>query len=138
MAGPGAAMGTALKIGANAVAELTSISGISVSAGTIDITTLSSADNYREYLQGLRDGGDVSMSGFFDPADTNGQQALLTAFNSGASTAMTIVFPTAIGYTWTFNGIVTAFGTNAEMEDAVGFDCTVKVTGKPTLAATGA
>lgn len=132
----GAAMGTALKIGANAIAELTSIGGLELSADTIETTALDTADGYRTYIQGLRDGGEVSISGFFKGSDTNGQQALLTNLNDGSVDTYSIVFPTAIGYTWSFSGIVTGFSTGAELEDAVTFDATLKVTGKPTLAAT--
>lgn len=138
MSGIGAAMGTTLKIGANTVGELKSISGISLSAETIETTTLESTDGYRTYVGGLRDGGEVSVSGNFDSSDSTGQLALVTALNAGTSTAMTIVFPTAIGYTWTFNGIVTGVSTGADMDDVVTFDATIKVTGKPALAATGA
>ena len=65
------AQGTKLKIGANSIAELTSIGGLSLSADTIDVTTLDS-DGYREFIQGMKDGGEVSISGYFNPADTNG------------------------------------------------------------------
>ena len=134
---PEAALGTKLKIGTNAVAGLTSIGGLEVSADTIDVTTLDSVDGYREYIGGLKDAGEVAISGFFDQTDTTGQQALLTALESGAETAMSIVFPEAIGYTWSFNAIVTKFATGAELEDAVTFESTLKVSGKPTLAASG-
>lgn len=134
----GAAIGTALKIGTTAVAGLTSIGGLELSADTIDVTTLDVTDGYRTFIQGLKDAGEVSISGFFDAGDTTGQQALLTALDAGTETAMTIVFPTTIGYTWTFNAIVTGFSTGAELEDAVTFEATLKVSGKPTLAASGA
>lgn len=136
MAGVGAAFGTKLKIATAEVAALTSIGGLELSADTIETTALDSTDGYRTFVGGLKDGGEISLSGFFDGADADGQQALLTAFNSGASTAMTIVFPTTVGFTWTFNGIVTGFATGAELEDAVAFEASIKVTGKPALAAT--
>lgn len=130
------AMGTTLKKGVNTVAELTEIGGVDMSADTIDVTTLSSSNNFREFIQGLKDGGEVSMSGFFYPGDTNGQAALLTAFENGTSDTYTITFPAAMGATWTFDAIVTTFTTGAAMEDAVSFECTVKVTGKPSLGVT--
>lgn len=130
------AMGTRLKIGANYIAGLTSVSGIDLTADTIDVTTLESADNYREFIQGMRDGGEVSVSGFFEPSDTNGQNQLYSLFNSGAVTAFSILFPSTLGAEWTFNGIVTQATTNAEMEEAATFEATIKVTGKPSLGLT--
>lgn len=127
------ALGTQLKLGSDAVAELTEIGGVDMSADTIDVTTLDSADGFREYLQGLKDAGEISMSGFFKPDDTNGQAALLTAFEDGTTDAYTIDFPSALNASWGFNGIVTGFSTGANLEDGVTFEATIKVTGKPTL-----
>lgn len=133
---PRHAMGTRLRIGANFITGLTSISGLDLSADTIDVTTLESADNYREFIQGMRDGGEVSISGFFEPGDTLGQNQIFTLFNSGAVTAFSILFPSTLGAEWTFNGIVTQATTNAEMEEAATFEATIKVTGRPSLGTT--
>ena len=133
----GAAKGTELSIGASGVASLNSISGPSMSADTIDVTTLDSVDGYREFVGGLKDGGEVAVGGFLDFGDT-GQEAIQTAFDSGAVTACTIVFPAAIGATWTFDAVVTKYETGAELEDAVSFSATLKVSGKPSLDETSA
>lgn len=128
-------MGTKLKIGANSIAELTSITGIEASADTIETTTLDS-NGVRTFAQGLKDYGEVSASGFFNPADTNGQKALYDAFVSGALTTFTILFPSAMGAEWDFNGIVTGISTGAEMEDGISFEVTIKVSGQPSLGLT--
>jgi predicted secreted protein len=129
--------GTILKITTNAVAKLKSVGGINITRGVVDVTTHDSADEYREYIAGLKDGGEVSMSGTLVPTDTDGQNALPAALESGAVTAFAIVFPTVIGYTWSFNGIVTSFATTqADIEGDVGMEAKIKVSGKPTLAAT--
>jgi predicted secreted protein len=129
-----AAKGTALKISNSPVGELTSISGPGPSADTIDVTALDSADGYKEYLGGFKDGGEVSVSGFLSFSDT-GQSAIITAFEAGTSTACTITFPTAAACAWSFNAIVTGFETGAELDGAISFDATFKITGKPTLSA---
>jgi predicted secreted protein len=131
-----AAIGTKLKIGANSIAELTSIGGLELSADTIETTTLDSASGYRTFMQGLKDAGEVSISGFFNPADTNGQKALYDAFGTGLETAFVILFPSALGAEWDFNAIVTNISTGAEMEDAVSFEASIKVTGAPSLGLT--
>lgn len=128
------ALGTKLQVNANSVAELTSIGGLELSADTIETTTLDNADGYRTFIQGLKDGGEASVGGYFNPGDTNGQVALYNAFNSGALLPYTILFP--FGAAWTFNGIVTAVSTSAELEDGVPFEATIKVSGKPTLGLT--
>jgi predicted secreted protein len=128
------ALGTKILVGANSVAELTSINGLDLSADTLENTTLDNADGYRTFMQGLKDGGEVSLSGFFNVGDTNGQIAIYNAFNSGALLAYTILFP--FGASWTFNGIVTGVSTGAELEDGVSFEGTIKVSGKPSLGLT--
>lgn len=125
-------LGTKLKKGTTSIAELTSISGLDLSADTIENTTLDSADGYRTFAQGLKDAGEVSISGYFDPTAHEG---LFTDFESGTETAYTIEFPTGIDYKWTFNAVVTAYSTGAELEDNVSFEATLKVSGKPTLEA---
>ncbi|WP_224722967.1 phage tail tube protein [Paenibacillus vietnamensis] len=129
-------VGTVLQIGANSVAGLTSIGGLELSAETIDVTTLASNGGYREFIGGFKDGGEVSVSGFFEPGDTNGQMAMYTAFQAGTTDAYSIIFPAGLGATWTFNGVVTGFSTSVDLEEAVTFEATIKVSGAPSLGIT--
>ncbi|MEG2289918.1 MAG: phage tail tube protein [Clostridium sp.] len=129
-------IGTKLQIGANSIAELKSIGGLDLKADTVETTTLDSTGGWKEYIQGTKDGGEVSASGYFNPSDTNGQIALYNAFNSGTIINFTILFPPALGASWTFQGIVTGVKTDVNTEDAIPFEATIKVTGKPTLGLT--
>lgn len=130
-----AAMGTKLFIGLNSIAELQSVSGLEISADTIETTNLDSG-GWRQFIQGVKDGGEVSISGYFNPGDTNGQKAVYDAFGTGTVTAFKIAFPSSLGAEWQFNGIVTGVTTGAEMEDTVTFEATIKVTGTPALGLT--
>lgn len=131
-----AAMGTKIKIGSSGyVAELTDIGGLDISADTIETTTLDS-NGWRTYIGGVRDAGEVSLSGYFDPDDTDGQKALYDALGTGAVSAFKIEFPTTLGAEWAFNGIVTKFTTSSAMEDSITFEATIKVSGVPTLTIT--
>lgn len=129
-----AAVGTQLKKGTTAIAQLTSIGGLDLSADTIDTTTLDATGGYRTFIMGFKDGGEVPISGFFDPASHEG---LYADFESGTTSSYTIEFPAALGAKWTFSAVVTAYSTGAELEDAVSFEATLKVSGKPTLEVTG-
>lgn len=131
-----AGVGTLLKIGANSIAELSSIGGLRLSADTIDTTALDNTNGYKTFITGFKDGGDVSASGFFKPGDTNGQYALYTAFQAGTLLTMSIVFPSAMGAEWDFQGVVTAFETDTDVSGSVGFNATIKVSGVPTLSVT--
>lgn len=127
-------LGTKLKIAENSITELTSIGGLELSADTIDKTTLD--DVWRQFAQGLKDAGEVSVSGFFNPNDTNGQKALYDAFGSGTLTDFVILFPSTMGAEWDFSGIVTGFSTSVELEDGISFEATIKVSGAPSLGLT--
>lgn len=129
------AVGTKLLLATTEVAELTSIGGLELSADTIDVTSLDSDGGYREFIGGFKDAGEVAISGFFNPGD-EGQAAVYAAFESGETTACKIVFPAALGASWEFNAVVIGFSTGAELEDAVSFEGSLKVSGKPTLTIT--
>lgn len=126
-------LGTKLKKGVTAIGELTSIGGLNLSADTIETTTLDSEDGFRTFEQGLKDAGEVPVSGYFDPTQHEG---LYSDFESGAISTYTIEFPAALGAKWEFSGIVTAYSTGAELEDNISFEATLKVSGKPTLTVT--
>lgn len=130
-------VGTKFNIGVQAVGGLSSIGGVEVSSETTDVTALDNTSGYKEYLGGFKDGGEVPLEGFLDGTD-QGQDAMYAAMEDQEEHAFAIVFPTAIGKTWTFKGIVTKFATSAAVGDAVKFSASIKVSGKPTLAATAA
>lgn len=131
-----AAQGTKIFIGINSVAELTSISGLELKGDTIETTVLDSAGGYRSFIQGFKDAGEVSISGYFNPGDTNGQANLFSLFTNGTVTAFKISFPSSLGAEWNFNGLVTGYTTGAELENTVTFEAKIKVTGVPTLGTT--
>jgi predicted secreted protein len=127
------ALGTKLKKGTAAIGGLTSIGGLDLSADTLETTTLDAEDGFRTFIQGLKDAGEVPVSGYFDPTKHEG---LLDDYVSGEVVAYTIDFPVALGAKWNFNAIVTAYSTGAELEDLISFEATLKVSGKPTLEVT--
>lgn len=127
------AVGTKLQIGANFVAEITSIGGLDLSADTIDVTSLDSDGGYREFIGGFKDAGEVPIQGWFNPGNP-GQTAMYDAFQSGTTETFQILFP--FGAAWNFKAVVTGFSTSAELEDAVTFEATLKVSGAPTLGLT--
>lgn len=128
-------MGAKLKMGANSVAELVSIVGLDLMADKMDITTLDSL-GWKNFAQGLRDAGEVQAKGFFNPNDTNGQAVLYATYLAGTTIAFSILLPSAMGAQWTFNGFVTAFKTGTDTSQPASFECTIKLTGLPTLLLT--
>lgn len=133
------ALGTTLGIGKTTpiiVGGLTSIGGLELSADTIDTTTLNSDGGYREFIGGFKDAGEISLEGYFDATAGVGQKELYDRFESGVTEDFTITFPVTMKTKWEFKGVVTGFSTSADLEDAVPFSATIKVSGKPTLTVT--
>ena len=131
-------VGTVLKIGsgnsAKTVGGVTSIDGISIDSEEVDVTDLGNSSGYREFLQGFKDAGEVSVSGYLDGSDT-GQNEMITLLGTGALTSMEIVFPTAIGKKWSFSAFVKNFSTSVDTDGAVEFSATLRVSGAATLSA---
>lgn len=128
---PTAAMGTTIKKATGtAIAGLTSIGGLELSAETIDTTVLDSPGQYRTFTSSFKDAGEVSLSGYFEYAS---HSAILSDFEAGTTDAYTITFPN--GATWTFSGVVVGFTTGFDLEDLISFEATIKVSGEPTLTA---
>jgi len=126
------AKGTTLKKATVAIAELMSISGPSISMEPIDVTNHDSVDSFREYIAGLRDGGEISIEGNFLDGNA-GQAALIADVTAGTSGSYSVNFPD--GAKWEFTAFVTAFENQASFDDKIGFSATLKINGKPIFTA---
>lgn len=120
------------------VAEVTNISGPSLSRETFDLTSHSSTGGYREFGIGLIDAGEVTLDINYVPSNATHDNSTgllsLISQSSNDSTDFELVFPDTDETTWSFSGFVTAFSPTAPVGDLLGASVTVKVTGAPTLA----
>ncbi|MDP2363717.1 MAG: phage tail tube protein [Ignavibacteria bacterium] len=130
-----AGFGTKLTWNTVNLAELTNISGPSETMDTIDVSSHDSADRYKEFVAGLRDGGDISLEGNFIKGDTTGQVAMYADFQAGTKRAWIVKMPGwAAGKPQIAgDGFITAFAISYPYEDKISFTATIKLTGKPTL-----
>lgn len=112
------------------VANIMDITGPGISRNTIDVTSHDSPNGYREFLGGLRDGGEVTFDINFDPAEDTHSQ-LITDLDAADPIDYRVEFPN--GATWTISGILTGFEPGAPVDDKLTASVTIKVTGKPTF-----
>jgi predicted secreted protein len=119
------------------IANVTSISGPERKRETIDVTAHDSADGWMEFLGGLKDGGEIGLDINYDPTETT--HDLDDDFDDTEPRNYQIVLlpGTVDEYTWAIAGILTALGDEFPYDDKMGRSMTIKVSGKPTLTATG-
>jgi predicted secreted protein len=137
------AFGTLLKLGDGAVsenfttvAELRNISGPSISADAIDVTTHNTPTPWRRFIAGLLDGGEISFELNFIPTDpTHSYSAgILKDITNRTRRNVQIVFPDVAVTTWTLPVIWTAFEMSSDPAEVLMASVTAKVSGPPTLA----
>ena len=117
--------GTTITWDSNAVGEC-KISGPEPSADELDATTNSSTSGWKEYIAGLKDGGEVTLEGNYVPADV-GQAALRAGIGGSAATTV-ITLANSLG-TVTFSSWVKSFKVDPPYDGIAAFSCTLRVTG---------
>ena len=138
------AYGSELKIGDDGtaesftkVAEIIDIGGPRMSRDVIEVTSQDSSDGYREFIPGLKDGGEVAISANWIPADEthDGSTGVLSKFeddNLHNWQILTAEDGTA-KLTINFKAIVTSFNVDLPLEEQAKLDFTLKISGKPTI-----
>jgi hypothetical protein len=132
-----AAGGTTLSRGAglDLIAELTKIGGIEITLGKKDVSTLTSPDDFREFIGTLFEAGEVPIEGNFIAGDTDGQVALMADQIAKTVQEFVITFPTKITATWSFNALVTKFKVgDYSVANEISFSASLGISGKPILA----
>lgn len=107
--------------------KITDIDYGGVTAETVDVTHQLSSSEFKEYMAGLRDGGEITFNGIFDPTSANtliaGTQGTLTISREGWSKQLTCT------------AILTNIGSmSANLGQRVNTKATFKITGVPTYA----
>ncbi len=85
---------------------------------------------YRQFIQGLRDGGEISIEGNYDYDQAT---VVVTAFNddtAGGVKVCQIEYPTTPARFLDFSAVVTAFEPSAPHDDKIPYSATLKITGE--------
>lgn len=116
------------------IADLTSIGEIGLENSEIDVTTLDSPDNYKEFIPGFKDGGEVPLAGIIKSED-NMEDMLEIAENQTVET-FEVIFPS--GAKWFFAAFVKIWKeAESTVEGVRGIVGSLRITGKPVYARTG-
>ena len=118
------------------LAEISSISGPTMTREFIDVTSLDSTGGYREFISGFRDGGTVSLTMNFTRATYD---MMKEDFEDVSSKFYEIVLPDKnedgeyINTSFEFEGLVTELPLEIPTDDKVTANVTIKVNGKVTV-----
>ena len=118
------------------ISEVISISGPSLSRDVVEATNMSSTSGWREFIGGLKSGGEISFELNYDPADAtvDASGGLIDDIDSTSATNYQLIFPDSGTTTWSFAGWLTSFETNIPLDDRITASATVTLSGVPTLA----
>lgn len=112
------------------IANINSASGPGSERTTIDVTTLDSTGGYREFITGLRDGGEFTFGMNF-VIET--YLLIKDDFEDNDMQQYSMVFPDADNSTIVFDGLVTGFPLDIPIDDKVTCNVTIKISGEPDV-----
>ena len=100
------------------IAEVRSIDGPGLSADLIDVTNQSSPNSFREKIQGLKDGGDVTFDINYLPADSthDATTGLIDKYQNGTLQGYSLSFPDSPPVIYTFTAFITNFSPSSDIE----------------------
>jgi len=131
------AKGTQLKAGDGAasevftlIPEIRTITGPSMSADVIDVTSHDTPGGFRDKLQGLKDWGELSFEMWWVPTNVQ-QQQLHSDYVAGTQRNYQLVFPNAGNTTFSFKGFVSASPITAAFDAPLVRNCTITIMGAP-------
>ena len=120
------------------IANLTSIGEIGLESDEIDVTTLDSTGDFKEYIGGAKDGGTIDLEG--NIVTDAGLTQLYTLANSRDIKEFKIEYPTKTGETtaayWTVTGYIASCKDGEKTVDGLlTFSSSIRVSGAPTFTA---
>jgi predicted secreted protein len=125
---------TTLTFGGTLIGNIKDISGPSMQKDFIDVTDMSSPGNYREFIGGLRDPGEIQFTIHMSPS-SSADLALRNNFDSDDDDIVaTSINLAGTGTTLSFSSSVAGLGHNIPLEEAISMDVTLRVSGPVTVS----
>ena len=117
------------------IANLTSIGEIGVESEEIDATDLDSPNNYKEFIAGSKDAGEVSLAG--NIKNEANVEKMLALAESQSLEDWVVTYPS--GAKWEFKAFVKSFKDTEKTTDGLaGFSASLRISGKPTYTKSSA
>lgn len=110
------------------LAGVTNISGPGISREVLDVSAHDSPNQYREFLGGIKDPGEVSCDVNYNPTV---HDVFVDDLDDEDPRNYHLTFPD--GTVWEFPAILTGFEPTAPFDDKLSASITFKVSGKPVI-----
>lgn len=111
------------------IAQVTSITGPTMTRDTYDTTTLDTTGGYRTFIAGLRTGGTITLTCNFT---RDAYDVMKADFESDVKQNYEIVLPDTDQTSFEFEGLVTECPLTIP-EEIVTFDVTIQISGEVTV-----
>lgn len=111
------------------IGNVTNVSGPEIERETYDVTAHDSPDGWREFIGGLKDGGEVSIEINYDPRK---HDPLVADFSDTVPRDYKLTFPGTLGE-WALKLVQTGFKQEAPVDDKFTGELKFKVSGKPVI-----
>jgi len=99
---------------------------------SVEVTHQDSPERWREFIGGMKDGGELEFAMTFDPSSAE-SIAFLADLNADALGFYKVIFSDLTE--WGFAGLVTNVDPEAPVEDKMEASVTIKLSGKPGFIA---
>jgi predicted secreted protein len=120
------------------IANVSDLSGPSRQREAIEVTAHDSPDQYREFVKGLKDGGEVTLTINYDPGVSTHGDLDADFEEKDLRDYQIVILPGEDDeHTWEFSALITDLSDAFPVDDRMEREVTVKISGKPTLTATG-
>ena len=119
------------------IGQVFSLSGPTLSADVVDVSTHDSAGFYREFVNSFRDAGEVTLGLRWDPDLATHSElgdGLINLFERDVFNDYEITWPNPAADVWAFSARVTAYEPSADFDAALEATVTLKLTTKPAFA----
>ena len=120
------------------LAEIHQITGPTLKRDVPDVTHMQSPNGFKEFLPGLKEGGDVTIEGNYIPEDAsqNVSTGLMSTFFVDTRQHWILEIPDTGSppIQFEFDAVLTGFEVAMPIDNKITFHAVLKISGQPTLA----
>ena len=118
------------------VLEIVKLGGPGMKADMKEVTNMLSPSTYKEFIAGLREGGEITFEANYIPKDAT-QLNTQADLHAGTISSWSLAMPGVPGATnngiWMFSGFVASLIPVYPLDDRITVTGAIKITGKPVL-----